>query len=150
MTWDSCTKITNSSKLKLDDPKSKRHATFINDDREHYLMTAADGCWKKQTICADWVLTCRDSDHQVIVELKGSDVSHGVEQILATAAHLQQEKLQRGIIAGLIVSTRYPSIDTKIQRGRLAFKKKFNGPIHVVTKSQQFEIRKVTSFNGPL
>lgn len=150
MTWNACTETINHSRLKLSDPKSKRHATFINEGRENYLRTAADGCWKKQTVCADWVLTCDNLDCQVIVELKGSDVSHGVEQVLATATYLQNEGFQRKNIAGLIVCTQYPSIDTKIQRGRLAFKKKFNGPIHVVTKSLQFEIHKVGSFDGPL
>lgn len=150
MTWQGCTQTTNHSKIKLSDPKSKRHAIFSNPSKEDYQKTAADGCWRKQEICADWVLTNETHSMQAIIELKGSDVAHAIEQIIATATTLEKEEKIAKISAGLIVCTQYPSVDTKIQRGRLSFKKRFNAPIHVVTKSQEFNLAKVVKFDGPL
>lgn len=150
MIWQGCTQTTNHSKIKLSDPRSKRHAIFSNPNNEDYLKTAADGCWKKQEICADWVLTSETHNTQAIVELKGSDVAHAIEQVVATANALEKEGKKANIIAGLVICTQYPSVDTKIQRGRLSFKKRFNAPIHVVTKSQEFHLAKVVKFDGPL
>lgn len=149
MSWDNCTQQIKHSKIKLDDPKGRRHAIFHNPNQTEFKKTAADGCWIVQKTSADWVITCCETGAQVIVELKGTDTNHATEQILATARELSESQHIGNRIAGLIVCTQYPSIDTKIQRARLAFKRLYNAPIHVVTKSREFDISRVICFSGP-
>lgn len=149
MTWNPCTQIITHSKIKLSDPKSKYSAVINNPLQIKHEKTQADGCWVKEKTAADWILTCTTNQHQVIVELKGSNVDHGAKQITATAEALLDAGKIGKKIAGLIVCTQYPKNNTTIQRTSRQFALKFKGPIHAVTKSREFDLEKILEFPGP-
>lgn len=143
-----CTVDTQVSKIKLDDRGCTRKAIFLNQAKKKYTKTRIDGCLIKHKTAADWLISQEESG-QVIVELKGKDVDHATDQILETADFIKKSKLLAPKIAGLIVSTEYPAINTKVQRAQVKFATTFKGPLHVVTKNYEFLLENVLSFKGP-
>ncbi|AZI35824.1 hypothetical protein [Caenibius tardaugens] len=60
----------------------------------------------------------------VIVELKGKDLDHACQQVMATIAHADCQpwlEAKRGI---LIVCSRYPSFDTSVAKAKVAARKR--------------------------
>ncbi|WP_186148011.1 hypothetical protein [Burkholderia gladioli] len=129
-----CREETKVSKIKLDDRGGERTATFLNKEKVRHIKIRVDGCLIKQETAADWILSKPDVGH-IVVELKGSDVDHAIEQVLATAKLAEKERKDGERIAALIACTRYPKIDTKVQRGKQRFSDLHNGRLHIVTKS---------------
>jgi len=91
-----------------------RAATFLNPDRMVIKKIDLD-CWlcDLKTFKADF-LVCSPGVVDVIVELKGKDIHHAVEQILATLAHWKQAPPRLGKIGALIVFTRSPERSTTL------------------------------------
>lgn len=147
MTCIGCRIASSDTRIKVEE--GRRKAVFLNSKRSTFHRTRVDGCLVKHQISADYVVSCVDVG-DVIVELKGKDVVHAVEQVVATANFMRSCSKTRGPIAGLVVCAQYPRIDTTIQRMMSKFKKGFNAPLHVVTKNYEFQIGKVLSFDGPL
>lgn len=146
MSLEKCRQKTTDSNIKCEEKGKK--AIFRNPERREYYKTQVDGCLIKDEVASDWVVS-RPQIGDVIVELKGKDVDHAVTQIQATAKYWTEKALLEGKLAGLVVATQYPRIDTKIQRAATALARSFNAPLHVVTKNYEFEIENVLSFKGP-
>jgi hypothetical protein len=93
---------------------SGRTATFLNHDREEINKVDID-CWLSSTADAraDYIL-CKPGVVDVIIELKGKDIDHGVEQILATHAVWKKIPSCSAKIGGLIVFTRSPKRSTML------------------------------------
>jgi hypothetical protein len=141
-----CQKLTKASKISVSE--RGRTATFVNEERRHYVKTQFDGCVLRETTAADWVVS-KPPVGCVIVELKGKNVEHAVRQVLATAKYWLAGKLLEGRIAGLIVCARYPRVDTTVQRSQQEFTKQFKGPLHIVCRNGEYDIECVLSFRGP-
>ena len=146
MSCGKCRRVVSDSHVKVEE--GARKAVFLNASRDNYFTTRIDGCMVENKVAADFVVS-KINVGDLIVELKGTDVTHGAEQVLATAEGVGNCTQQRGPMAGLIVCRQYPRVDTKIQRLRNTFAKKFKGPIHVVTKNTEFDFERVLSFQGP-
>lgn len=97
---------------------------------------------------ADYVVT-KEKVGDVIVELKGKDIPHAVEQALATAKLYVDHELRTGKIAALIVAKSYPKFDNAVRKGKEKFAKLYNGPLHVVTKNTEYVFEKVLTQAGP-
>jgi hypothetical protein len=139
---DCCREATKVSKIKLDDEGSEHTATFINTGRLKHLKIRVDGCLVKQALAADWILSKPEVGH-IVVELKGSDVDHAVKQVLETAKLAKKMQGPDEKIAGLIACTRYPRIDTKIQRGKQEFSNKYSGRLYIVARSGEYYVEKL-------
>jgi hypothetical protein len=140
---DKCRCLCKDSKIKVEE--NGRQAVFLNKVREPYIRTKVDGCLLHNTIASDWVVSkykCGD----VIVELKGADVNHAVEQVVATAEYWELHELRNGKLAGLIVCSKYPRFDTKVQRAQQKFATKYKAPLHVVTKNSEYMFADVFTF----
>jgi hypothetical protein len=85
-----------------------RSATFLNPDRARIKRVDLD-CWLSSTadVKADYLL-CKSGVVDVIVELKGKDIDHGVDQVLATLKRWKTIPTCAAKIGGLIVFTRSP------------------------------------------
>lgn len=146
MTCAGCRSAITDSRVKVEEGGKK--ATFINESRETLHRTRVDGCLLVNEVGADFVVS-KVGVGDVIVELKGKDVEHAAEQIIATAEFMGNCEELRGPLAGLVICAQYPRIDTRLQRLATQFAKRFKGPIHVVSKSGEFVFEKVLSFKGP-
>lgn len=149
MSSPACTAETDVSKIKLADPRSKRHAIILNTAREPYLRTRVDGCIIKNSLAADWVLS-KAQVGQVIVELKGKDLMHGAKQVLATAQYMADKKCRTGRLSAIVVGVQIPSVDSRIQRAKVDFIKKFGGPLHFVSRNLEYQFDRLLAVDGPL
>jgi hypothetical protein len=139
--------MVTDSLVKVEEKGKK--ATFVNHVRAEYARVRVDRCLIKGEIAADFVVA-RDGAGHVIIELKGKDVAHACEQIIATARLLRSCPNQPRRIAGLVVCAEFPKgIARGVQRLRESFAKEFRGPIHVVARNEQYELDKVLAFKGP-
>ncbi|MCW3640473.1 hypothetical protein [Burkholderia cenocepacia] len=100
-------------------------------------------------LCADFVVS-KVAVGDIVVELKGKDVAHGIDQVLATAQlYLNNDLLTTGKMAALIVAKSCPSFNSAVRKGKEEFAKRFKGPLHVVTKNDTFVFERVLDFKGP-
>lgn len=148
MTCDGCREKTFDSKVKVEE--GARSAIFSNKNRTAFFRTKVDGCLVKNSTAADFVVTCVGTG-SVIVELKGVDVEHAVKQIDATAIYLKSCDAAQNLLplAGLVICSRYPRFDTKLQRLAKLFAKSHRAPLHVVARNDEFDLSRVLAFDGP-
>ena len=141
-----CTRRKRVQKILIGENKSK--AVFLNDERAWFEVTQVDGCLCKNELAADYAVT-KGMVGTIIIELKGSDVPHAVEQVLASAAFWREHQPRCTSVAGLIVSRQRPSYSTSVQKAQRKFMKAFKGPLHVVSSNREYLFEKVLSFKGP-
>lgn len=142
--------ILFDSKIKVEE--NGKQAVFLNPGREKFVRTRVDGGLVKQMTACDWMVVRCDAE-AVLIELKGCDVGHALDQVEATFQFLQQRKLLGSRMAALIVCRnppRHPGFTTKHQRVKERLKQKFNSPLHVVTGNYEYRMEKVLSYKGPL
>jgi hypothetical protein len=144
------TRTQTDSKIKVSE--NGRQAVFLNPERAVYFIVQVDGGLIKNTTASDYVVSKADQKgilDDLVIELKGTDVNHALDQVMATANYWQQQGLRAGKIAALIVCARMPKFDTKVQRCASAFAKSFKGPLHVCPRNDEFVFENVFSFRGP-
>jgi len=140
-----CSTQSKASKIKVEE-KGKQ-AIFLNPENVIFTRTRIDGCLVKETTACDWLVIKGDTD-RVIVELKGCDVSHALDQVEATFTHLAALNLLSGKVAALIVCRRpssHPVFTTKLQRLKDRLSKKYRAPLHVVGSNREFLIDQLLS-----
>ena len=143
MTLAKCRKTVTDSRVKFEENGKK--VVFLNATREEFLKTRVDGCLKDCSPACDRVAT-QPNRGDVLVELKGSDVSHALEQLLSTAHYWTQRGYRAGELAALVVSSQFPRFSTGIQRAQLNFAKKFKAPLHVVSRNLEFKFETLLEF----
>ena len=101
-----CTEDLNYPKITV--KRDGRRATFDNAERATIKRIDVD-CWiaAADTPKADYILS-KPTIVDVIVELKGKDIAHAVEQITATLVMWKKTPPLSDRIGGLIVFTRCP------------------------------------------
>ena len=126
-----CQNEKRDSRIAVEERGKK--AVFVNGEKRKYLLTRVDGCVIKNATAADWILTAAKVG-DVIVELKGRNVQHALEQIMATAKFWTDNGLRQGKIAALIVCSQHPQVTTKSQRAQNDFKRKYKGKLQIKCK----------------
>jgi hypothetical protein len=142
-----CEEKTKASKIKV--AENGKSAVILNGEREDFKKIKVDGCLVKNLTASDWVIS-KDKTGEVVIELKGCDVDHAVVQVMATIEHLTAFKLRTGKLGCLIVCSRYPKHDTKVQLAQQRIAKQFKAPLHVVSRNLEYAFEKLLSFDGPL
>jgi len=101
-----CVEELNDSKITL--KRDGRRATFDNSDRAVIKRVDVDR-WilSSSTAKADFIVS-KPGVADVIVELKGKDIAHAVEQIVATHSKWKTVPPFSAKIGGLIIFTRCP------------------------------------------
>ncbi len=149
MVTKKCTEVVKVSKVKI--AENGKQAIFLNPKKEAFSRTRVDGCIiVNQTACDWWIV--HEKSGSVLVELKGSDVEHAIEQIEATFEYLLMNKLLLENNAAMIVCSkpsRHPSFTSKLQKAKSRLSAKFKAPLHIVTGSHEFDIKRVLSHTGP-
>lgn len=134
-----------------------RCATFLNEERLTYHRVKVDGGLVNNVLCADYVVS-KQGVGSVIVELKGTDIDHAVDQIDATISMMRNCAAPRGKgspsaaqlpVAGLIICSKYPRADTSFQRRQKKFVAKHKSPLHCVSGKGEFVLETVLKFSGP-
>jgi hypothetical protein len=136
-----CCTATQASNVKVSDPKSTS-AVFANADRSSYRLIRFDGCTVKGEIACDWIVEKQDVG-RIAVELKGSDVDHAALQIESALRYMRDNGLADLRVAGLIICSRYPSVDTKVQRLKQRLAKTFRAPLKVKTDGRNLSFEAI-------
>lgn len=137
MTASKCRKTVHDSLVKV--CEGRRSAVVRNSARESYMVTKVDGCLLHNVVAADWVIS-KEGFGDLIIELKGVDVSHAFEQVYATAEYwISETSFGNGKLAGLIVCRQSPRETSSIQRKKRKFFKRFRSSMHVETKNTQYD-----------
>ena len=121
---ENCIETVNHPRIRVSDPGTGRSAVLLNPDRGQARRIRMDGCLAPEnSVAADWVVS-KPNFVDVIVELKGRDVGHGVDQIEATMRFwTQRQEYQRGQIVGVwILCSEYPRASLKVARFRESFR----------------------------
>jgi hypothetical protein len=131
--WANCTQ-SKSFKLIVVSERGKT-AVFENLKFETYEVTKVDGCVKCDGAKVDFsVADC--TGRRVLIELKGRDVEHGIEQISNTMVCMRKAGISATNVAALIVCTKVPIAVSRSQRLVAALKKQ--GVSKVKMKSRQW------------
>ncbi len=106
LSLQACTEDSKDSKITV--KRDGRRATFDNGERAAIKIVDVDR-WlpDSETKKADYIV-CKPDVADVIVELKGKDIRHAVEQIAATSRKWKSGAPFSMAIGGLIVFTRCP------------------------------------------
>lgn len=140
----------NHSKVKIEDGNQK--AVFLNPERKTYFKSQVDKCLIQNKVACDWIIS-EDNISSVVVEFKGRDVEHALIQVEIGMNFLSSSKdLPKLKKAALIVCSgvkKTPKFNSKLQRIKTEFSKKYKAPLHIVNGTYEYEINKVLSFKGP-
>lgn len=146
MPENKCTSRIYSSKIKLEE--NKRKAVFNNPNKDAYEITKVDGCAIKEGVRCDYFIT-NMSTASVFVELKGCDLSHASQQLLATAQHKSIKPLVKGKLGFLVICSKFPRFDTSVIKAKIECARKYKAGFHVVCRHGEFDIERVASIDGP-
>jgi hypothetical protein len=141
-----CTKTVSSSLIKVEE--HRRKAVFRNPKRDPYEVSLIDGCLIDDGVRADFLVS-EVGKASVIVELKGSNVAHACEQVIASASHEAIKPLLHGKIGFLIISSRFPRFDTYVAKAKQRCARELKAGFHVVCSQGEFDIARVVAINGP-
>ena len=96
-----------------------RFAAFRNSDRAKIKKIDVD-CWMPSnvTVKTDYIV-CKPGMVDVFVELKGKDIDHAVEQILATAAKWKVLPVCATRLGAVVVFTRSPKRSAALDNMKL-------------------------------
>ena len=122
--------------------EKKRRAVFRNLEKTDYKVTRIDDCLVKDGVKVDYLVN-KVGVASVLVELKGSDVDHACDQLEATVRHPLVAPLLEARIGFVIVCSRYPRIDTKVQRAKSRLARDFKAVLKVVCDRGEFDIERV-------
>lgn len=147
MPQHNCTESVGHSRVRVQQHRQK--AIFKNPARATYRISEVDGCLVRDGELRCDYLVSEAGAVSVLVELKGGDVDHACDQLLASVEHAKVKPLLEGKIGFLIVCSRYPRIDTTVQRAKQKCAAKYKAGFHVVCGRRELEIRRVVAIDGP-
>lgn len=131
--WDGCSHPKKFKKIVL--TERGKAAIFENLTFETYTVTKVDGCVRCDGPKVDFAVA-DVSGRRVLVELKGRDVEHGIDQISNTLGCMKKSGVASKSIAALIVCTKVPIAVSRSQRLIAALKKQ--GVSKTKIKSRQW------------
>mgnify|MGYP001277041199 CR=1 FL=1 len=140
-----CVIEKKDSKIKVE--QLGRKAVFRNAKKDKYSVVTFDGCVVVQSLAADYIVT-KLNVGSVIVELKGSDVEHGIGQIGATVDYLAKEGgLCSKVKGALIVCSQYPRASSSFQVKLQKFVRAYQVPLHVSPRNMEYNFEDLMRFD---
>lgn len=108
-----CIQTVYDSKPKVEE--NGRKAVFLNPERAAIKKVRVDGCLiVSDTLRADYIVS-KPGAVDVIVELKGKDIYHARDQIVATLSFWRAHPPFSEKIAGLIICSKSPMSSSDLQ-----------------------------------
>lgn len=108
-----CIRVVHEFKPKVEE--NGRKAVFLNPQREEVRKVQVDGCLiNGSNPRADYIVS-KPGVVDVIVELKGKDIFHARDQIMATIPIWRSHPPFSSRIAGLIICSRSPASSSDLQ-----------------------------------
>ena len=124
---DRCIEATRATVIKFEEKKSL--IRFHNPGRLLYKRVQIDGCAILEGKRCDNLLCSSNGEEERFVELKGSDISHAIEQLRASIQQIGE--CDRNRHAYVVCTKVAPQLTTLIQRTKSEFKRRFNAMLSV-------------------
>lgn len=105
-----------------------------NRSRSRFTMVRFDGCVVKHATGADWLLIKENNGTHLIIELKGRNVEHAIDQLRATTQFLICHGIDTQKISAVVICRQYPHASTLLQRKEAAYTREFRVPIRFASK----------------
>jgi hypothetical protein len=134
-----CVEIVNDSKIKV--AEKGKSVIFLNPQRVEFKRIKVDNCLVKTGSRADWIIS-KTGGVSVIVELKGRDVGHAIEQLFATLTHIDCTDWLNYPTKLLVICAKYPSFDTKVARAQVRARK-LGTTLKIVCRSLECSIDQI-------
>jgi hypothetical protein len=127
-----CSEFLQYKKIALGGAKTST-LYLLNPQERKVEKIQVDDCAITEGLRCDWLVLLNDavSQEEIYVELKGSDVSHAVDQLKATIEKLSADR-SRFPKRCLVVFTRCTMFQTDVQICMKTFKKKFNAGFFLI------------------
>jgi hypothetical protein len=131
-----CETTVTQSRVSLSERRSK--ITFLNPEQRSVRRVQVDGCAITDGMRCDYLLIDH-TGHEHYVELKGSDVSHALDQIMRSIEQLSVEARTHPK-SSYVSSTRCPLFSTDIQCHKLKFKRFYNSSLQIRNGAYEVDI----------
>lgn len=128
-----CTKLSTDKILTFTENRSK--LTLVNIDKAKITKVRVDGCQITSGIRCDYLVIAKNIEHYI--ELKGQDISHAIEQLIATIKELSLDIVKQQK-SSYVICTRSPLTSASIQNLQIKFRKQFNSKL--IIKSSPLEV----------
>lgn len=140
-----CIETVRHTKVKVEE--NGRSAVFLNQEAVPIRRITVDGCLVTTGIRCDKLIS-HPTIVDVLVELKGSDVKHALEQIAATMEiwEVHQERVPGSRMSGLIVCSQVPRFNTQRQKLESRIASRFRAPIHITSRNQEHAFADLRDF----
>jgi hypothetical protein len=137
---EDCTKTVSHTIVMVEE--NKRKAKFANPESKKFVITRVDDCIITDGIRCDYLVT-KSGVASIFVELKGNDVDHACDQLESTVANELVSKLLEKRLGFVIVCSKYPKIDTTIQRAKNRIAGKYKAILQVHSHEGNYEVEKI-------
>jgi hypothetical protein len=107
---------------------SENRSTLVlnNSNNVEAICVVVDGCQITSGIRCDYLMIANEIEH--FIELKGQDLMHAIEQLIATIKVLSSNAVKHPKIS-YIICTRSPLNSASIQNLQVQFRKKYNSQL---------------------
>ncbi|VXD22249.1 hypothetical protein [Planktothrix paucivesiculata] len=127
-----CEKIVYDQRITRKENQSQ--IIIENPNQFKVCVIEVDGCAIKEGLRCDYLVIPDQQDIkkiiEIYIELKGSKISHAIDQLEATLKKLSDDPAKQEKVC-IIISTRCPLTTTEIQKFKLKFKKTYNAKLEV-------------------
>lgn len=132
-----CVELSDVSRIKLEE--CGRKIVLLNPANEEYRLIRVDGCVIKNGLRADWLVEKKGSG-SLIVELKGTDVGHAVQQVEATLSHFSSKYVLTEPVGAIIICQQVPKAATTLQTAVVRIRKKYKAKLKVSSSQHEFKM----------
>jgi len=134
-----CNECTNNKIVPVSE--NKREFRIQNNSRYEINKVTVDGCYITSGLKCDYLFEIinRDIKEVFYIELKGSDISHGIKQLEATIKHCESEH-KRVSKKAYIVASKFPKSSTSSQKLKKEFKRVNHIQLFIDTKQREVTV----------
>jgi hypothetical protein len=137
---DSCNSASQHKIVSVSE--NKRKFTVNNKSLFTINKVTVDDCYMREGVKkCDFLFEIIDEELKEVfyVELKGSDISHGIQQLEATLKHCLS--LHKNVPRSCyIVASRVPKASTSTQKSKKEFKRKHSVMLYIDTKLKEVTV----------
>ena len=135
---NACCTTGNNRKLKIAENASVMYV--INNQRKGYHDIQIDGCDITEGYKCDRGVYLVETNAGLLVELKGSDVAHAVEQLAESLGKYKSKLSQLGAsVQCFVISCNNPLSSTASQNVKIKFKKKHGVSLRIERSNFSYE-----------
>ena len=119
--------------------EKSRKFVIRNPGRVAVRVIRIDGCVITEGPRCDWLFVPAGDPTEIYVELKGSAVRRGIEQIEATIPQVSEDA--RGLVKHCyIVSRRVPKVQTDVQLAKAHFRQAYSAVLTVKSREAEHDL----------